>query len=137
MTHASFFLSQMDRNGYKMPRDLLDLFLKVSIAEDYFDSEKNKNRKIKKKSSDHNNINNNFKLNEPAASFNKFDNSEDQDFVYYRNKIDKFNKKQKNEIINSYTYPIQILHYRMEITFVMVINCITDVSCIRTIPHSI
>jgi hypothetical protein len=98
LNHASYFLCQMDRLKYQIPRNLLDLFLDYSVSNKVFES-KNEDQTNNNNKFDYNNKNK--KNNYNNQNFNKFDDYgtiQDPDYEYFFNK--RVNYKNRNDLQN-------------------------------------
>ncbi len=89
LSHASYFLCQMDRLKIKIPRSLLDLFLDYSISNKIFERKEEITFK-----------NNNFESdkinNKNENKFNKFDQyefQEDPSFAHYFKRRNQFRNR--------------------------------------------
>jgi len=111
LSHASYFLCQMDRLELKIPRSLLDLFLDYSINNQLFDKKeeitfKNNNYENDKKNNRTSNTRNNESQGgqNSGQSWNKYDDYDpknDPDYAYYFSKRNHY--KQRGDIQNLFS----------------------------------
>lgn len=102
LSHASYFLCQMDRLKMKIPRSLLDLFLDYSINNKLFESKESEEITFKNTNYDSDRQNNKYQAellaqnlgkNSGYNKYDEYDPQSDPDYAYYFRRRNQYKER--------------------------------------------